>query len=165
MQQHTENELRRSFVNCTRGAAERIGIPKDLLASDWSQRVFLGWTDPKAPQNGYVVAETEDGLKGLVLHKNPKRGRNHAQMCQICLTLHSGSGIAMVSIPRTTSVKERYRSMGTYICEDLGCSDYTRGIRRPEGIRQMEETMTAEDRAERTLGNLRKLIRRVEDRA
>ena len=51
--------------------------------------------------------------------------------------------------------------MGTYVCSNLACSDYTLGRRKPEGIRQMEETMSPEERAERTLANMRGLVERV----
>ena len=36
-----------------------------------------------------------------------------------------------------------------------------RDRRKPEGIRQMEETMSPEERAERTLANMRGLVERV----
>ena len=84
-------------------------------------------------------------------------------MCQICLTLHPGSGVSLVSIQRSKSAKDRYNTVGTYLCSDLACSDYTRGQRKPEGIRQMEETMSLGDRVDRTLTNIRGLIQRVGD--
>ena len=85
-------------------------------------------------------------------------------MCQLCMTLHPNSGVAMYSIQSSKSAKDRYSSVGTYICDDLRCSDYTWGIKRPAGVRQMEETLTPEDRADRTRRNAIGLIERVADK-
>ena len=163
MHSHTESEIRKSFINCSKGASQRINIPQDLFSIDWESQIFLSWIDPKSPRTGYVVAETENGLRGLVLEKNPHKGKGGARMCQICLTLHPGSGVSLVSIQRSKSAKDRYNTVGTYLCSDLACSDYTRGKRKPEGIRQMEETMSLGDRVDRTLTNIRGLIQRVGD--
>lgn len=161
MQAHTEAEIRKSFVNCSKGAANRITIPKDLLDLNWEEQVFLGWIDPKSPKSGYVVTETDSGLRGFVLEKTAKKGKASAQMCQICLTLHPGSGVSLVSIPLSKSSKDNYQTMGTYLCADLACSDYTLGHKKPDGVRQMEETMSREERSERTLTNIQRLVARV----
>ena len=161
MNTHTETEIRKSFVNCSKGAAQRINIPQDVLHGDWESQIFLGWYDPKSPRAGYVVVETEDGLRGLVLEKNAQKTSGGARMCQICLTLHPASGVSLVSIQRSKTAKDRYNSVGTYVCSNLACSDYTLGRRKPEGIRQMEETMSPEERADRALANMRGLVERV----
>lgn len=161
MNTHTETEIRKSFVNCSKGAAQRINIPQDVLHGDWESQIFLGWYDPKSPRAGYVVVETEDGLRGLVLEKSAQKASGGARMCQICLTLHPASGVSLVSIQRSKTAKDRYNSVGTYVCSNLACSDYTLGRRKPEGIRQMEETMSPEGRAERALANMRGLVERV----
>lgn len=160
MHEHTEQEIRKSFINCSKGEAQRINLPKDVL-QDWESRIFLGWIDPKSPQHGYLVAETDEGLKGIAVQKKAGKGRGNAQMCQICMTLHPGSGISLVSIQQPKAKKDHYNSLGTYICADLACSDYTLGKRKPEGIRQMDETLTAEQRSDRTLENIRGLVQRV----
>ena len=161
MNTHTETEIRKSFVNCSKGAAQRINIPQDVLHGDWESQIFLGWYDPKSPRAGYVVVETEDGLRGLVLEKSAQKASGGARMCQICLTLHPASGVSLVSIQRSKTAKDRYNSVGTYVCSNLACSDYTLGRRKPEGIRQMEETMRPEERADRALANMRGLVERV----
>ncbi|WP_286737515.1 FBP domain-containing protein, partial [Kocuria sp. UBA1838] len=155
MNTHTETEIRKSFVNCSKGAAQRLNIPQDVLHGDWESQIFLGWYDPKSPRAGYVVVETEDGLRGLVLEKSAQKASGGARMCQICLTLHPASGVSLVSIQRSKTAKDRYNSVGTYVCSNLACSDYTLGRRKPEGIRQMEETMSPEERADRALANMR----------
>lgn len=160
----TESEIRKSFFNCTKGVASRLNLPQNLSATDWEREIFLGWVDPKAPQTGYIVVETEHGLRGIALQKNTRKPKGGAQMCQLCMTLHPNSGVAMYSIQSSKSAKDRYSSVGTYICDDLRCSDYTWGIKRPAGVRQMEETLTPEDRADRTRRNAIGLIERVADK-
>ncbi|CAL8900466.1 hypothetical protein KVA01_19870 [Kocuria varians] len=161
MQKHSESAIRKSFINCSKGAAQRINIPQDVLHGDWESQIFLGWYDPKSPRVGYVVVETEDGLRGLVLEKSAQKASGGARMCQICLTLHPASGVCLVSIQRSKTAKDHYSSVGTYVCSNLACSDYTLGRKKPDGVRQMEETMSAEERAERTLANMRGLVERV----
>ncbi|WP_030014136.1 MULTISPECIES: FBP domain-containing protein [Micrococcales] len=160
----SESEIRNSFENCSHGEAQRLHLPAHWDRSDWQSMAFLGWIDPKSPHRGYVVVDSPSGARGIVLHRVQHRGRPTAQMCQFCLTLHGGTGVSMYSAARPATKKERYSSLGTYLCSDLGCSEYTVGSKRPEGIRQMEETMTIEDRKERTTDNVRRFIQRLSDR-
>lgn len=158
---HTESAIRKSFLNCSKGAAQRISLPQEILQGDWESRVFLGWTDPKAPRTGYVVAETDDGLRGLVVERGAQTEKGGARMCQVCLTLHTATGVSMMSIQCSRTAKDRYRSIATHLCADLACSDRTRGLKLPAGIRQMEESLTAPEREARTLVNIQGLIQRV----
>lgn len=163
MQPHSETALRKSFINCTKGAAQRINIPKDIANTDWEQQIFLSWADPKSPQKAYVVAETPKGLQGLVMERKKAPVKGGARMCQFCLTLHSSSGVSMVSIPTTKSAQDNYGSIGTYICTNLDCVAYTLGLKKPEGIRQMEESLTTEEKIKRTLSHVQGLIVRIEE--
>ncbi|MEV0476177.1 FBP domain-containing protein, partial [Streptomyces prunicolor] len=45
----TEREIRAAFVNCTKGEAKRLSIPRDLAERPWDDLDFLGWRDPQAP--------------------------------------------------------------------------------------------------------------------
>lgn len=165
MRSLSETEIRNSFINCSQGEAQRLHLPTGLSHIEWESQAFLGWIDPKSPQRGYVVAETDDGPKGIVLHRTPQHGRPTAQMCQFCMTLHGGSGVSMYSAQRPATKKERYSSLGTYLCSDLGCSEYAVNRKRPVGIRQMEETMTIEDRKDRTANNVERFINRLKERS
>lgn len=79
MKQYTDPQIRKSFINCSKGAASRINIPKNLLeAAD--PGIFLAWTDPKNPQAGYIGVETERGLASIVLKKNTAKKSAAAQM-------------------------------------------------------------------------------------
>lgn len=167
MRSHSESALRKSFINCSKGAAQRINFPKEILNADpavWEKQIFLSWSDPKSPQRAYLVAETTSGLQGLVMERNAAQVKGGgARLCQICLTLHSSSGVSLVSIPTSKSSQDKYGSIGTYICSDLECVAYTLGKKNPDGIRQMEETLTPEEKIERMLGNVQEIFTRVEE--
>lgn len=67
------------------------------------------------------------------MEKNLHKSKGGARMCQICLTLHPASGVSMVSIQWAKSAEDHYNTVGTYLCSDLTCSDYTLGRKKPEG--------------------------------
>ena len=164
MRSYSEAALRKSFINCSKGAAQRINFPKEILNPEWDNQVFLMWADPKSPQRAYLIAETPTGLQGLLMEKNhaPAKGGG-ARMCQLCLTLHPSTGVSLMSIPTTKSTQDNYGSAGTYICSDLECIAYTLGKKKPEGIRQMEESLTVEEKTERMLNNVEAIFARIQE--
>ena len=56
----TEQQVRRSFVNCSQGEAKGLALPKDFADLEWGRLELLGWRDPKAPLRGYLVVEDPD---------------------------------------------------------------------------------------------------------
>jgi ribosomal protein S18 acetylase RimI-like enzyme len=62
----TETDVRSSFVNLTKGATKRLNLPTDLAERPWDDLDYLGWQDPKAPQNHYLVAEHDGSVRGFV---------------------------------------------------------------------------------------------------
>jgi hypothetical protein len=63
----TEQQVRRSFVNCSQGEAKGLALPEDFDILDWSQLELLGWRDPKAPLRGYLVVETDERPVGIAV--------------------------------------------------------------------------------------------------
>jgi hypothetical protein len=53
----TEREIRAAFVNCSKGEAKRLNVPRDLATRPWDDLDFLGWRDPQAPERAYLVAQ------------------------------------------------------------------------------------------------------------
>jgi len=43
----TEQEIRAAFVNCSKGEAKRLHVPRDLAAQPWDDLDFLGWRFPR----------------------------------------------------------------------------------------------------------------------
>ncbi|MFG1942271.1 FBP domain-containing protein [Nonomuraea sp. NPDC048826] len=155
----TEPQIRTSFVNCTKGEASRLHVPRDLPGQPWDDLDFLGWRDPKAPDRAYLVAERDGRPVGVALRLvTARHGHQRRSMCSLCLTTHTGSGVALVSARRRRGEAD---SVGAYICADLGCSLYVRGKRKPEFGERLEESLTVDEQIDRMTANLDAFLDRV----
>ena len=103
----------------------------------------------------------QDGVVQGVLLQKSKAQSKAAQMCQFCLTLHPGSGISLYTAARPGESGRRGNTIGTYLCANLACTDYVLGKKKPVGIRQMDETLSLEDRLLRTKNNALGFIDRL----
>ncbi|WP_030193680.1 FBP domain-containing protein [Streptomyces sp. NRRL S-87] len=159
----TENDIRGSFVNCTKGEAQRLPMPRDLDERPWEHLDFLGWRDLSAPDRSYLVAELDDGRVVGVALRFPavKRGFLHRSMCSVCLTVHPGSGVSLMTARKSGKEGREGNSVGLYICTDLACSLYVRGEKLPEPGGRFEESLTVEQQIERTRGNLAGFLGRL----
>jgi len=94
-----ERDIRRSFVNCSKGEAERANLPVDLAGLPWADLDFLGWRDRGAPQLAYLVAERGGQLTGVTLRAPTagKRSFTARSMCSLCLTTRTASGVALMT--------------------------------------------------------------------
>ncbi|MFJ6838283.1 FBP domain-containing protein [Streptomyces sp. NPDC091209] len=164
MRSLTERDIRASFLNCTRGEAERLATPRDLGQRPWDDLDFLGWRDPGAPDRGYLVTEREEGLAGITLRwPSSRRGLAHRSMCSLCLTTHPGGGVSLMTARKAGAAGREGDSVGVYICADLACSLYVRGKKAlPPGSR-FEETLTTEQQIARTVGNLSAFLAKLHD--
>lgn len=160
----TDTQIRSSFVNCTKGETARMRLPLDFAERPWEDLDFLGWTDPGAPLRAYLVVPREEGPCGIAL-RVPGSSRTSAvksSMCQVCLTSHAASGVALFAAPLAGSAGREGNSVGTYLCADLDCSLYVRGRKQPR-LRhgRHEESLTLEERIARTGSNLSAFADRV----
>lgn len=160
----TESDVRRSFVNCSKGEAKRLGVPKNLEEQPWDDLDFLGWRDPGAPERGYLVAERDDGsLVGIALRAAPatSRGFTSRSMCSLCLTTHTSGGVALMTARRTGDAGRQGNTVGRYLCTDLACSLYTRGKKQTVAGGDHDETLCVDDKSARTQANLTAFIDKV----
>ncbi|MBZ6107760.1 MULTISPECIES: FBP domain-containing protein [Streptomyces] len=159
----TEHDIRTSFVNCSKGAAKRLPLPKNLADLDhWDDLDFLGWFDLSAPDRSYLVVERADELVGLSLRgASGSRGFLRRSMCSLCLTTHPGSGVSLMTAPKAGPAGRAGNSVGLYICADLDCSLYVRGRKKAAPGGRMEESLTVELQIERLRGNLDAFVERV----
>ncbi|MFG2323011.1 FBP domain-containing protein [Streptomyces sp. NBC_01723] len=159
----TEHDIRTSFVNCSKGEAKRLPLPKDLADIDhWGDLDFLGWCDLSAPARSYLVAEREGVPVGVTLRSSSAtRGFLRRSMCSLCLTTHPGSGVALMSARKAGSAGREGNSVGLYICTDLDCPLYVRGKKKPAPGGRMEETLTVEQQIDRTRANLDAFLDRL----
>ncbi|TJZ44544.1 FBP domain-containing protein [Streptomyces piniterrae] len=155
MKSATEQDIRASFINCSKGAAKRLAVPRNLNELPWDDLDFLGWRDPGAPDRSYLVAERAGRLVGVTLRFPAKqRGFLHRSMCSLCLTTHPGNGVSLMTAPKTGQSGRQGNSVGEYICTDLACSLYVRGKKTPEVGGRLEESLTPEQQIARTQANL-----------
>lgn len=151
----TEQDIRTSFVNCSKGEAKRLAVPRELELRPWDDLDFLGWRDPGAPDRSYLVVEREERLVGVAMRFQPaRRGFLHRSMCSLCLTTHPRGGVALMTARKAGPAGREGNSVGAYMCTDLACSLYLRGKKVSESGPRFEESLTLEEQIGRTRGNL-----------
>ena len=157
-----EAEIRSSFVNCTKGEAKRLAVPRGLADEPWDDLDFLGWRDPGAPDRSYLVTDHDGRLTGVALRFQPARsGFFQRSLCALCLTTHPRGGVSLMTARKAGAAGGQGDSVGLYMCTDLACSLYLRGKKVPQGGTRIEESLTLEEQAARTLGNLSGFLAKV----
>jgi hypothetical protein len=159
----TEHDIRTSLVNCSKGEAKRLSIPKDLADHPWEDLDFLGWRDPGAPERAYLIAERDGPLVGIALRVTSGASRRFTSrsMCSLCLTTHTSGGVALMTARRTGEAGRQGNSVGQYLCIDLACSLYTRGKKEAAGGGVIDESLTLEEKVARTRANLYSFMDKV----
>ena len=158
----TEQEIRASFVNSTKGEAKRMHVPKDLGDRPWDDLDFLGWRDPAAPDRGYLVIELDGRLVGIALRRAAQAGHARKTMCAWCLTTHQGDGVSLMTARKAGKSGQLGNSVGAYMCADLQCSLYLRGKKSAGPGSRFHESLALEDQAERTVAHVAAFVARVE---
>ncbi|WP_406193694.1 FBP domain-containing protein [Streptomyces sp. NBC_01017] len=155
----TEQDVRNSFINCSKGEAKRVSLPRDLGERPWDDLDFLGWRDPGAPDRSYLVVEREGRPVGVTFRfPTSRRGFLHRSMCSLCLTTHPGGGVSLMTARKAGPAGREGNSVGVYMCTDLACSLYVRGKKVPDSGARFEESLTVEEQIVRTTGNLAAFI-------
>jgi hypothetical protein len=123
----TEQQVRRSFVNCSQGEAKGLALPRDFAGLDWASLELLGWRDPKAPLRGYLVIHTGERPVGIAVRAADTRMSSRtAAMCLLCQTAQTGDAVSLFTAKRTGAAGRNGNTVGTYMCADLGCADRVR---------------------------------------
>ncbi|MFF7162240.1 FBP domain-containing protein [Streptomyces sp. NPDC008086] len=158
----TDKDIRDSFINCSKGEAKRLSLPRDLGERPWDDLDFLGWRDPGAPDRSYLVTEREGRAVGVTLRfPSSQRGFLHRSMCSLCLTTHRGGGVSLMTARKAGPAGREGNSVGLYMCTDLACSLYLRGRKVPDSGARFEESLTLEEQIARATGNLSAFLDRL----
>ncbi|MEC3981918.1 FBP domain-containing protein [Amycolatopsis sp. H20-H5] len=161
MEPLSQDEIRASFVNCSRGEAKGVTMPVGFGELRWENLDFLGWRDPKATGRAYLVVPHEGGIVGLSLRAaTPPKGRLRSNMCALCLTTHGVADIALFSSRRAGKPGREGNTLGTYVCANLACSRYVRRELTSE-VPQPDESLTLDGRILRLREKVRKFVERV----
>ncbi|XVQ15591.1 FBP domain-containing protein [Spirillospora sp. CA-255316] len=159
----TEGDIRASFVNCTKGEAKRLNLPRDLADQPWDDLDFLGWRDPGAPERAYLITERHGRPLGIALRvaSGGGRGFTSRSMCSLCLTTRTGGGVALMTARRTGEAGRQGNTVGQYVCGDLHCSLYLRGRKESVAGRDLQETLTLEEKVARLHANLGTFLHKI----
>jgi len=141
-----EPQLRRSFVNCSRGEASSLTLPRTFAETPWDDLVVLGWRDAKAPLRGYLVVERDGEPVGIAVRAADSRmsGRT-AATCLLCQTTQSGSDVSLFTARRAGGAGRQGNTVGTYMCADLGCAARAR-TEIPAWLRERDPDEVAAER-------------------
>ncbi|GHC97260.1 hypothetical protein GCM10010313_04540 [Streptomyces violarus] len=158
----TEQDIRTSFINCSKGEAKRLAVPRDLGERPWDDLDFLGWRDPGAPDRSYLVTEREGRLVGVTMRFQPARQASlQRSMCSLCLTTHPRGGVSLMTARKAGAAGREGNSVGVYMCTDLACSLYVRGKKVPESGSRLEESLTRAEQIDRTTDGLAAFLDKV----
>ncbi|WP_055589681.1 FBP domain-containing protein [Peterkaempfera griseoplana] len=161
MRQLTEQEIRTAFVNCTKGEAKRLSVPRDLAERPWGDLDFLGWRDPQSPGRAYIATELDGSPVALALRcPSPASWQARRNMCSICTTTHTG-GVSLMVAPKAGKAGQQGNSVGAYMCSDLACPLYVRGAKDAGAGGRLHESLTLEEKIQRSVGNLAAFIAKV----
>ncbi|MFD7987874.1 FBP domain-containing protein [Kitasatospora indigofera] len=157
----TEQEIRTAFVNCTKGEAKRLAVPRDLAEQPWDDLDFLGWRDPQAPGRAYLATESDGRTVALALRLPATASwQLRRSMCSICMTTHTG-GVSLMVAAKAGRAGQQGNSVGAYMCSDLACPLYVRG-KGVEGVgARLPESLTVEEKIRRAVVNLAAFIAKV----
>lgn len=157
-----EPTIRASFVNCSKGEARRLSLPAKLADVDWADLDFLGWRDPKAPANAYLVLPRDGKVVGLAMRAAaPHASQLKSSLCALCQTTHAAADVSLFAARRIGAAGKLGNTVGTYICADLACSLYIRGKRKPSATMSARVTSTVDEEVVRTMASLNKFVDEV----
>ncbi|MBL1100283.1 FBP domain-containing protein [Streptomyces coffeae] len=161
MESLTEQEIRAAFVNCTKGEAKRLSVPRDLADRPWDDLDFLGWRDAQAHDRAYLVTVLDGHPRAITLRSPaPASWHRRRGMCSICLTSHTG-GVSLMVAPKAGKARQQGNSVGTYLCGDLACSLYVRGKKDAGVAARPQESLSLEEKIERTVANIAAFFAKV----
>ena len=119
----TEEDAKATFVNADADELRVMAFPLGFLLADWDHLDFYAWRDPRTRSRGYLVAEVDGHLRGVVLRAADGNGRARSALCNICHTMQPADQVSLFTA-RKSGAQEG--SVGTYICADMSCHENVR---------------------------------------
>ncbi|WP_040159291.1 FBP domain-containing protein [Mobilicoccus massiliensis] len=143
MQPITEQQIRSSFVNASKGEANRATIP-ELDHLDWGSLDYLGWTDAKRPGISYVVMHVDGTVRGILLRAAGSGApTNRKAICVWCEDVKATDNVRMVIAPLAGKAGRDGGTIGTLACAGFACSS---NVRRAPSRSEIGDQATAEER-------------------
>jgi len=139
----TPDDIRSSFVNATDEQLDRMPLP-GLHEMIWEEREYLGWRDPKAHQRGYLVHWRDDRPIGIILRASDfSLEAGISAMCSLCRITQPSRQVTLFTAPRAGQAGLDGNTVGTYICDDLGCPLLIRILPTPGPLQPPPEEVLA----------------------
>jgi hypothetical protein len=124
----TDDAIRSTMTNCSRGEAHRMRVPEWVHGSDPAHDV-VGWRDPKSPERGWMLVPLGRAVVGLALRATPGKGVRTTAMCDLCRTTRAPGEVSLFVAARAGASGRKLNTVGTYVCTDLACADNVRVLR------------------------------------
>ncbi|GAA5198988.1 FBP domain-containing protein [Rugosimonospora acidiphila] len=157
----TEQQIRGSMSNCSRGDAKSMTLPRELDLLDWAGLDFLGWRDPRAPLRGYLVMWRDGRAVGVQLRAaESKMSRRVSAMCSLCRTSQPGNNVSLFAARRAGQSGRDGNTVGTYICADLACCRNARMV-KPTASVHPAPGLTVEQRVDGLLARADSFVAEV----
>ncbi|MFE4468696.1 FBP domain-containing protein [Leifsonia sp. NPDC056824] len=115
-----EQQLRSSFVNASQRERKELTLP-DLANTRWDDLDYLGWRDRRNPNQGYVIAEVDGELVGVLLRKADGGVRSRPQ-CSWCEDVHLPNEVVFFIAKRAGAAGRNGNTLGTLVCAGFECS-------------------------------------------
>ncbi|GAA1326020.1 FBP domain-containing protein [Leucobacter albus] len=148
MNPYSLTTLRGALGNVDAATRKTARMPRHSFTPAVSDRDYLGWRDPSAPQRGYLFVEGELGPIGVMITKT--RSRNSVQravMCEFCRLPRRFDQVVLFTAP--TSLKQADQStFGTYLCVDLDCNARVNAMKPVTPLDPPAPVLVAKRRAE-----------------
>ncbi|WP_434316210.1 FBP domain-containing protein [Leifsonia sp. P73] len=119
-----EQQLRSSLVNASQRERKELTLP-DLANTRWDDLDYLGWRDRRNPNQGYVIAEVDGELVGVLLRKADGGVRSRPQ-CSWCEDVHLPNEVVFFIAKRAGAAGRNGNTLGTLVCAGFECSSNVR---------------------------------------
>jgi len=119
-----EQQLRSSLVNASQRERKELTLP-DLANTRWDDLDYLGWRDRRNPNQGYVIAEVDGELVGVLLRKADGGVRSRLQ-CSWCEDVHLPNEVVFFIAKRAGAAGRNGNTLGTLVCAGFECSSNVR---------------------------------------
>ena len=122
-----DRRIRASFINQTKRERASVTLPAGFADLDWERLDFLGWRDPKLPKVGYLVAEVDGELVGVMLREADGRIRTRPQ-CSWCEDVTLPNDVVLYIAKRAGASGRNGDTVGTLACAGFECSQNVRRL-------------------------------------
>lgn len=126
MQALTESNVRAALANASDDELRVMALPADFVFTDWDHLDFWAFPDPRTRGRGYIIAELDGRLHGVVVRAADGSSRARSAMCNLCHTMQPADQVTLFTARKAGAAGDHGDSIGTYMCADLSCHENVR---------------------------------------